>query len=60
MMVNQIRDRGGTRSGTDRRSRQIIYAKLDRRSGKDRRSGNDRRDGTGRYRYIERRDALRK
>jgi hypothetical protein len=38
-----IRDRGGTRSGTDRRKMSIAEYSPERRSGKDRRKGGDRR-----------------
>lgn len=56
MIANFIRDRGGTRSGIERRKRQFIYMQQDRRSGRDRRSGEDRRQGIGRYTVVERRD----
>ncbi|MEJ5357424.1 MAG: hypothetical protein WHT06_02015 [Desulfobacterales bacterium] len=67
-------DRGGTRSGEDRRKNDLPYDGNDRRSGRDRRRGFDRRSGIDRRRtperrnertlaadeLIERRDALRR
>jgi hypothetical protein len=61
---NLIKDRGGTRSGTDRRQNSSLGYKFDRRRFKDRRSGFDRRSGTGRIRdldlerAVERRDVF--
>jgi len=59
MKKNFINDRGGTRSGNDRRKNNSIYLKLDRRIGRDRRSGNDRRQGSIHHHGIERRDIYR-
>jgi len=56
MKKNFISDRGGTRSGNDRRKNNSIYLKVDRRTGRDRRSGNDRRQGSIYHHGIERRD----
>ncbi len=64
---SQIKDRGGMRSGSDRRL-QIdsgYRPKPERRSGKERRDGFDRRVDLGEQRdpekgAIERRDAFRK
>ena len=63
---NCIKDRGGMRSGADRRH-QIDSANRpvsERRSGKERRDGFDRRANLGQHRdpeqeAIERRDAFR-
>ena len=63
----RIKDRGGTRSGSDRRH-QIDSGdrpKPERRSGKERRDGFDRRADLGQQRdpekgAVERRDAFRK
>jgi hypothetical protein len=60
-----IKDRGGTRSGIDRRQKASTEFKNERRKGKDRRSGFDRRSGICRERgknhqAIERRDQFRK
>ncbi|MGE5258046.1 MAG: hypothetical protein ACM3KE_15310 [Hyphomicrobiales bacterium] len=69
-----IQDRGGARSGRERRQKQEAYDGNDQRSGRDRRRGFDRRSGIERRRanerrsdrlfrngeLIERRDALRK
>ncbi len=60
-----VKDRGGTRSGTDRRQRASSAYKKERRKGEDRRSGFDRRRGIGHkrgknHRGIERRDVFRK
>jgi hypothetical protein len=60
MKKNFINDKGGTRSGNDRRQKNMIYVGLDRRSGRDRRSGNDRREGSIQHKGIERRDIFRK
>ena len=57
---NFINDNGGTRSGNDRRQNNMLYVKLDRRTGRDRRSGNDRREGSTQHKGIERRDIYRK
>jgi hypothetical protein len=68
-----IQDRGGTRSGRDRRRANIPREAAERRSGKDRRCGRDRRSGVERRKsgdrrpaatildwgFIERRDAYR-
>jgi len=59
MKKNFIKDKGGTRSGNDRRRKNLIYTKLDRRTGRDRRSGNDRREGSIQHNGIERRDIYR-
>ena len=70
----EIQDRGGSRSGRERRQKQEVYDGNDQRSGRDRRRGFDRRSGIERRRanerrsdrlfrngeLIERRDALRK
>ncbi|MGD2097305.1 MAG: hypothetical protein PVG35_06960 [Desulfobacterales bacterium] len=58
MITNFIKDRGGTRSGVERRKRQFIYLQKDRRSGRDRRAGNDRRQGICRYQFVDRLDAI--
>ena len=69
-----IKDRGGTRTGTDRRKGLQPYEGIERRSGRDRRTGLDRRSGLARRRtsdptnmngcwdgsLIERRDSFRK
>ncbi|MGD8393298.1 MAG: hypothetical protein PVH74_17310 [Desulfobacterales bacterium] len=55
MISYLIRDRGGTRSGTERRRKQTIYMQPDRRSGKDRRSGSDRRASGNRYLRVAQR-----
>jgi hypothetical protein len=69
-----IKDRGGTRTGTDRRENPQPYGGIERRSGRDRRRGFDRRSGLARRRtsdrkninghwdgsHIERRDSFRK
>ena len=62
---NFLKDRGGTRSGIDRRQSLYMGHKIERRKYKDRRSGFDRRSGLGRRRglnlerAIERRDVFR-
>ena len=70
----KIQDRGGSRSGKDRRQNHQSYTGVERRSGRDRRKGFDRRSGLARRRTpgrkskngcwdgtcIERRDAFRK
>lgn len=72
--LNAIRDRGGTRSGKERRRDPKPFEGRERRSGKDRRSGVDRRCGVERRGLeagnalasapgkhgIERRDSLRR
>ena len=60
MIKNFISDRGGTRSGHDRRQNNLIWIKADRRTGRDRRSGSDRREGDGQFKELERRDIFRK
>jgi len=50
-----IKDRGGTRSGHDRRQHHQLYEGIERRSGRDRRKGFDRRSGLARRRISERR-----
>ncbi len=60
MKKNFINDNGGTRSGNDRRQKNVIYVGLDRRRGRDRRSGSDRREGSMQRTGIERRDIYRK
>ena len=50
-----IKDRGGSRSGHDRRQRNIDYKGPERRSGKNRRRGFDRRSGLARRRTPDRR-----
>ncbi len=69
-----IKDRGGTRSGHDRRQNNQSYTGIERRSGRDRRKGFDRRSELARRRTpgrrsdngcwdgscIERRDIFRK
>jgi len=59
MKKNFITDRGGTRSGKERRNNHSIYLKVERRTGQDRRSGNDRRQGSIHRHSIERRDLYR-
>lgn len=62
---NLIKDRGGTRSGIDRRKNSSQGHKFERRKFKDRRGGFDRRSELGRRRdpnlekAIERRDLFR-
>jgi hypothetical protein len=67
-----IKDRGGTRSGIDRRKRSFHLYVPERKSGEDRRNGSDRRLSFGVKRKlnykamhntrigIDRRDAFRK
>ena len=61
----KIKDRGGTRSGKDRRKKKKTSVDAEKRSKKNRRSGKDRRKGPGRKRVkkngdpIERRDVFR-
>jgi hypothetical protein len=70
----EIQDRGGSRSGRERRQKQAPCGGAERRSGRDRRRGFDRRCGIERRRsddrrseraiwdgdLIERRDAFRR
>ena len=56
----KMADKGGTRSGTDRRKFQYTAYIPERRSGKDRRKGFDRRSSIARRRGIERRVSLSK
>ena len=70
----EIQDRGGSRSGRERRQNQAACEDAERRSGRDRRRGFDRRSGIERRRsddrrseravwegdLIERRDAFRR
>lgn len=51
-----LSDRGGTRSGEDRRKNDLPYDGNDRRSGRDRRRGFDRRSGIDRRRILDRRN----
>ena len=51
-----IKDRGGTRIGTDRRKNTEPYDGVEKRSGRDRRKGFDRRSGLARRRTSERRE----
>ncbi len=48
-------DKGGTRSGDDRRQDHDPYEGNERRSGRDRRKGFDRRSGLARRRISDRR-----
>jgi hypothetical protein len=63
--VNLIKDKGGTRSGIDRRQNASHGYKFERRKFKNRRSGFDRRSELGRRRdpnferAVERRDVFR-
>ncbi len=50
-----IKDRGGSRSGHDRRQIHQLYEDTERRSGHDRRKGFDRRSGLARRRISDRR-----
>ena len=59
MMNNGVNDRGGTRSGNERRQEKLPVI-LNGRSGKERRSGFDRRIYIGQRRFVERRDIFRK
>ena len=60
-----LKDRGGTRSGVDRRRKHAKLDDIERRTGKDRRSGVDRRKRPGKKRtlndgtVLERRDFFR-
>jgi hypothetical protein len=51
-----IKDRGGTRSGHDRRQNDQTYSGIERRTGRDRRKGFDRRSGLARRRITDRRN----
>ena len=51
-----IKDRGGTRSGSERRKNRQSYEGIERRSGRDRRTGVDRRSGLARRRTPDRRN----
>jgi hypothetical protein len=51
-----IEDRGGSRSGRDRRRRLEPFERNERRDGRDRRRGFDRRSGIERRRIGDRRD----
>ncbi|MGD2186084.1 MAG: hypothetical protein PVI71_08150 [Desulfobacterales bacterium] len=51
-----IKDRGGTRKGTDRRKNHQPYDGIEKRSGRDRRKGFDRRSGLARRRTPDRRE----
>ncbi len=63
--ANLLKDRGGTRSGIERRQNLYLGHKIERRKYNDRRSGFDRRSGLGSRRglnlerAIERRDIFR-
>ena len=56
---SEIKDRGGTRSGDERRIHIDTYNGAERRSGKDRRRGFDRRTGLPRRRQPDRREGNR-
>lgn len=49
----KIKDRGGSRSGIERRRKKSPSFGVEKRTGKDRRSGLDRRKGSGRKRLLE-------
>ena len=51
----KIKDRGGSRSGNDRRQNHQTYTHIERRSGRDRRKGFDRRSPIARRKGSERR-----
>jgi hypothetical protein len=53
-----IQDRGGARSGRDRRQANVSRKAAERRSGKDRRCGIDRRSGVERRKSGDRRPAM--
>ena len=53
-----INDRGGTRSGHDRRQNHQLYEGIERRTGHDRRKGFDRRSSLARRRISERRSKI--
>ena len=57
MVKDACEDKGGTRSGNDRRQERSSVS-LNRRTGEDRRSGSDRRKIDGQRRFLERRDFL--
>ena len=50
-----INDRGGTRSGSDRRQYHQSHEGIEKRSGHDRRKGFDRRSALARRRISDRR-----
>lgn len=51
-----VKDKGGTRSGQERRKKSRSYKGIERRSGRDRRKGFDRRTGLARRRTPDRRN----
>ena len=53
-----IKDRGGTRSGADRRQKSSPISKVDQRLGEDRRKGSDRRSSLGRKRNFKKGDGV--
>lgn len=53
----RLEDKGGTRSGSDRRQDHTHYGGTERRSGRDRRKGFDRRIGLARRRIPDRRSS---
>jgi hypothetical protein len=53
-----VPDRGGARSGRDRRQAEVPREGAERRSGKDRRCGHDRRSGVERRKSGDRRPAM--
>ena len=53
-----LKDKGGTRSGTDRRKYRFRTYYPESRSGRDRRKGIDRRRKVARKRWVERRFSL--
>jgi hypothetical protein len=59
--ISRISDRGGSRSGTERRQFKFKGHNPERRSGKERRSGNDRRNeqNTRDGKAVERREIFR-
>lgn len=59
--ISSINDRGGSRSGTERRRFTIMGHNPERRSGKERRTGNDRRNeqNTRDGKAVERREIFR-
>ena len=59
--ISRISDRGGSRSGTERRRFTIMGHNPERRSGKKRRTGNDRRrvQNTRDGKAVERREIFR-
>jgi hypothetical protein len=52
----EIQDRGGSRSGQDRRQNPEPFEGSERRTGRERRRGFDRRSGIERRRSADRRD----